>query len=52
MFDDAKQLWAEFDIGVITNPQGPEQFAFALIMVLIVGVCGFVVLRLLLDLLK
>jgi hypothetical protein len=52
MFDDAKQLWAEFDIGVITNPQGPEQFAFSLIMIAILGVCGFIVLRLLLDLLK
>jgi hypothetical protein len=52
MFDDAKQLWAEFDISVITNPQGPEQFVFALIMILIFGACAFVVLRLVLDLLK
>ena len=52
MFEDAKQLWAEFDIGVLTNPQGPEQFAFSLIIILILGVVGFIVLRLLLDLLK
>ena len=52
MFDDAQQFWDEFDMSVILNPQGPEQFAFSLIMVLIFGVCGFIALRLVLNLLE
>lgn len=52
MFDDAIQLWEEFDIGVLTNPQGVDQFVMALIIVLIIGGAGFIVLKLLLDLLK
>lgn len=52
MLEDFEEFWNEFDISVMTNPQGPEQFVFSLIMVLIMGVCGFIVLRLLLDLLR
>ena len=49
--DDIKQLVDEFDWGLITNPQSPEQFLMALVMVGIMGVLALVVFRLLQNLL-
>lgn len=52
MGDDFKRLWAEFDLQMLTNPQGVDQFIFALIIVGILTALAFVAIKLILDLLR
>lgn len=47
MLEDLKRLIAEFDLGMVTNPQSVEQFLMGAGMIVVVVVLGIVILRLL-----
>ena len=52
MLEDLKQLFAEFDMDLLLRPQGPDQFIFSFIALVIMGVVVFVAFRVVTDLLR